>query len=80
MTFSTDQSNRIIDLTECIPDITTNLIVDSEHYQLPSDLFEEALLKALNDLIDDFARNPNQYLKPQHLTEIDRIAGEYQDS
>ena len=54
--------HRIIDLTDSIPDITANLIDDSQHYQLPSELFEDAVFQALNDLIDDFANDPDKYL------------------
>jgi len=88
MTISTSQPQatvskvnpRIIDLTDSIPDVTSNLIVDSEHYQLPPDIFENALYEALNDLIDDFAQNPNRYLKPKHYARIDAVAHEYINS
>ena len=44
-----------IDLTECIPDLTANLIAASpDHYDLPPDIFESLVFEALNDLIDDF--------------------------
>lgn len=69
--------HRIIDLTDSIPDITANLIDDSQHYQLPSELFEDAVFQALNDLIDDFANDPDKYLKPHHQTLIDRTAERY---
>jgi hypothetical protein len=72
---------HIIDLTDCIPDITANIIHhSSEHYLLPSDIFENVTLQAVNDLIDHFALNPHQYLKPHHHSEIDRIADEYLNS
>jgi hypothetical protein len=71
---------RTIDVTNCIPDITENIIHDSEHSLLPSDIFEGVTLQAINDLIDDFALNPDQYLKPHHHTEINRIADEYLNS
>ena len=73
-------TNRIIDLTDSIPDITANVIIDTEHYQLPSDLFEDAVYQALNDLIDDFALNPHRYLRPQHHHQIDDIASDHLDS
>ena len=44
---------RIIDLTDSLADLTANIIYDSEHYLLPSDIFEDAILGAINDLIDD---------------------------
>ena len=79
-TAATTATSRIINVTESIPDITANLVVDSEHYLLPSPLFEGVLFEALNDLIDRFARNPHQYLEPHHHQKIDRIAEEYLQS
>jgi hypothetical protein len=73
-------ASRIIDLTDSLPDITANLVHDSEHYQLPSDIFEDLLFKALNELIDDFATDPDKYLKPHHQTQIDQIAHDYSES
>jgi hypothetical protein len=44
---------RAIDLTDCLADITSNIISASpEHYLLPSDIFEDLILQAINDLID----------------------------
>ena len=73
-------TSRIVDLTDSLPDIAANLIHDSEHFQLPSDIFEEVLFEALNDLVDDFARNTDKYLQPHHQAQIDRIAAEYLNS
>ena len=39
---------RIINVTDCIPDIASNYIHDSEHYQIPSEIFEDLILEALN--------------------------------
>jgi hypothetical protein len=82
MTLSTaTKKKRIIDLSECLPDITANIIHHSaEHYLLPSDIFEDVILQAVNDLIDDFALNPAQYLKPHHQQQLDHIANEYLNS
>lgn len=66
-----------VDLTNAIPDIAASLIHDSEHSQLPSDIFEKLVFQALNDLVDDFAQDPAKYLKPHHETAIDLIAHEY---
>ncbi|NJO99010.1 MAG: hypothetical protein HC764_25945 [Pleurocapsa sp. CRU_1_2] len=72
---------RTIDLSDAIPDITANIILDSaEHYQLPSDIFEDVILQAVNDVIDDFAQNPDHYLKPHHYSAINCIADEYLNS
>ena len=80
MTLSIAQTqviSRIIDLTDSLPDLTANIIEDSEHHQLPSNLFEDAILEVINDLIDDFVINPDKYLEPKHKQQIDNIAAEY---
>ena len=55
-TLQTQTPCHQIDLSECLTEITANIIHDSEHYLLPSDIFEKAVLEAINDLIDDFER------------------------
>ena len=72
--------NYQIDLTDCIRDIAANYVHDSEHFQLPSDIFENLVFQALNELIDDFSQNPENYLKPCHETEFDSIANNYVNS
>ena len=74
---NTNTRKHIIDLTDCVVDTTANIIYDSEYSQLPSDIFENTIFEALNDLIDDFAINPDRYLKLKHQQRIDRIAREY---
>ena len=76
-TLQTQTTDYQIDLTDSLADITANIIHDSEHYLLPSDIFEDAVLGAINDLIDDFANCPDRYLKPKHLKQIDSIAAKY---
>jgi hypothetical protein len=72
---------RVINVTDCIPDITANLIAASpDHYDLPPDIFESLVFEALNDLIDDFALNPHKYIQPCHETAIDSIAHQYLNS
>ena len=73
-------TSRVIDLNDSIPDITANYIHDSEHFQLPSDIFESLIFQAINDLIDEFAQHPEQYLKSHHQTAIDCIAHQYLNS
>ena len=83
MTLSLSQSKvttNIINLTDCIADIAFNYIHDSEHFDIPSDIFEDLILKALNELVDDFADDPAKYLKPDHKTAIDQIAHDYLNS
>jgi hypothetical protein len=45
-----------------------------------TDAFEDLVFQALNDLIDNFAQEPNKYLQPHHQDVIDRIANEYVNS
>ena len=73
MTLSIAQTqviSRIIDLTDSLPDLTANIIEDSEHHQLPSNLFEDAILEAINDLVDDFAINPDKHFEPKHMSKV----------
>jgi hypothetical protein len=74
---STTKTEYSVDLSESIPDITTNIIHDSRFSQLPSDIFEPVILKALNDLIDDFALLPDKYLQREHRSQIESIAHDY---
>jgi hypothetical protein len=66
-----------IDLSESIPDITNNVIHDSRFNQLPSDIFEQVIFQALNDLIDDFAQIPDKYIQAKHHSQIESIAHDY---
>jgi two-component SAPR family response regulator len=66
-----------IDLSEAIPDITNNVIHDSRFNQLPSDIFEQVIFQALNDLIDDFAQNTDKYWSAEHRSQIESIAHDY---
>ncbi|MBW4533701.1 MAG: hypothetical protein KME09_07155 [Pleurocapsa minor HA4230-MV1] len=78
-TSATTTNVRVIDLSECLADITANTIYNSEHNLLPSDIFEDVILQAINDLIDDFALDPHNYLKTHHQEQIDTIAHDYLD-
>ena len=80
VSISRSERVRIIDVTECIPDITDNYIIESEYSEIPADIFENLVFQALNDLIDDFANNTDKYLKPDHKTEIEQIAHDYLNS
>ena len=67
----------IINLSDAIADITENIIRDSEYWSLPANIFQDAVKRAINDLVDDFAIEPDKYLKSEHLKQIDEIAQEY---
>lgn len=71
---------HVIDVSESLSDITANIIHKSEYSLLPSDIFEDLVFTAINELVDDFAHNPHNYLKPHHEEEIDRIAHHYLNS
>ena len=73
-------SNYSIDLNDCLEDITTNIIHDSEHFLLPSDIFEDAVFEAVNDLIDEFAQAPDRFLTSRHTQRLDDIAHAYLNS
>lgn len=75
----TSKTSYVIDLSDCIEDITDNVIHGSEHYDLPSDIFQPVIVQALNDLLDDFANNTEKYIQPCHETEIDCLAQEYKN-
>ena len=77
---TTTKEKYQIDLSDAIADITANIIHNSEHFQLPSEIFEKAVIRAINDLVDDFAINPNKYLKRKHLKQINEIAHHYLNS
>ena len=74
---SGNREEFIINLSDAIADITENIIADSEYSDLPTDIFVNVVKRAINDTIDDFAINPDSYLQPQHLKQIDEIALEY---
>lgn len=78
MNLSNDYS---IDVSECLEDITANYIANStEHYQLPADIFKNTVFEALNDLVDDFAQDPDRFLNNRHTEQIDSIAHAYLNS
>jgi|GEM_PF-1894252 len=75
------ENDYSIDVNDCLEDITANYIADStEHYQLPSSLFEKVVFQAMNDLIDDFAQEPDRFLKNRHAQQIESIAHTYLNS
>ena len=74
---TTKSPSLIIDLSDAIADITENIIADSEYSDLPSDIFIDAVKRAINDLVDDFVIEPDKYLQTEHLKQIDTIAHEY---
>lgn len=84
MTLSLSQlpetTSNIIDLSNAVTDIAANLIYNSQYHDLPSDIFEELVIRIANDLIDDFASDPQKYLQPHHKAELDRIARDYLNS
>lgn len=77
---ATTVNPRIIDLTDSVPDLAANLIYGSQYHHLPSDIFEDLVLRLINDLIDDLASDPQKYLQSHHQAEIERLAHHYLQS
>ncbi len=75
---SAKHPNYSINLDNCIDDMAENYIYQSEDYQnIPLEKIKEILLKAIDDLIDDFADNPNKYLKQNLSNQLIKLAAEY---
>ena len=74
-------SSYNIDLDFCIDDIAENYIYQEEEYQqIPIKEIKEILFEGINDLIDDFAENPNKYLNHELSQRLIKLAAEHQES
>lgn len=70
-----------INLDECIDDIVGNYIEQEPEYQvIPIEKIKEILFEGINNLIDDFAINPNQYLNQDLSNRLIKLAAENQES
>ena len=75
---SAKHPNYSINLDNCMDDMAENYIYQSEDYQnIPLEKIKEILLKGIDDLIDDFADNPNKYLKQNLSNQLIKLAAEY---
>lgn len=58
-----------LDLTDCIQDTTANYTESHpELFQCPSDIFEDEVFNAIDELIEDFSTHPEKYLKSQYFS------------
>lgn len=72
--------NYTINLDNCIDDMAESYIYQEEDYQvIPIEKIKEILLEGINNLIDDFADNPNKYLNQNLSNQLIKLAAEYQD-
>lgn len=70
--------NYTINLDDCIDDMAENYIYQEEDYQnIPLEKIKEILLKGIDNLIDDFADNPNKYLNQNLSNQLIKLAAEY---
>ncbi|MDJ0902208.1 MAG: hypothetical protein QNJ55_25740 [Xenococcus sp. MO_188.B8] len=67
-----------IDLDFCMDDIAENYAHQEEYQQIPLEKIKEILFEGINNLIDDFANNPNQYLNQDLSNRFIKLASEYQ--
>ena len=67
-----------IDLDFCIADIADSFVYEKEEYQeIPASAVQSVMFEAINELIDEFAIDPEQYLS-DHLTQkLDHLAAEH---
>jgi hypothetical protein len=76
MTQKTDQYT--ISLSDCLEDIAENFIyAESEYSQVPSFVLVPLMFEAVNDLIDEFSSNPEEYVSDRLRKKIDEAVSEY---
>jgi hypothetical protein len=74
-----NQENKyIISLDECLPDLAENFIyAHSEYSHVPSFVLIPIMFEAVNDLIDEFSTNPEEYISDRLREKIDAAVNEY---
>ena len=76
MTQKTDQYT--ISLEDCLEDIAENFIyAESEYSHVPPFVLVPIMFEAVNDLIDKFSSNPEQYLSDRLRQKLDETYREY---
>ena len=75
----TQKSDRYtISLSDCLEDIAENFIyAESEYSQVPSFVLVPLMFEAINNLIEEFSTNPEQYLSDRLRKKIDEAYREY---
>lgn len=68
-----------INLNDCIDDIADNLVYQTEFDDIPTDIYIPIFFELINDIIDDIATAPEQFIKLKHQKLIEqanpRISG-----
>ena len=76
MTQKTD--SYTISLSDCLEDIAENFIYEnSEYSHVPPFVLVPIMFEAVNDLIDKFSSNPEQYLSDRLRKKLDETVSEY---
>ena len=67
-----------ISLKDCLEDIAENFIyAESEYSQVPSFVLVPIMFEAINEWIDEFSTNPEQYISVRLRKKIDEAVSEY---
>ena len=76
MTQKTDRYT--ISLSDCLEDIAENFIyAESEYSQIPSFVLVPFMFEAINEWIEEFSTNPEQYISVRLRKKIDEAVREY---
>ncbi len=76
MTQKTDRYT--ISLSDCLEDIAENFIyAESEYSQIPSFVLVPIMFEAINEWIEEFSTNPEQYISDRLREKIDEAVREY---
>ncbi len=67
-----------ISLSDCLEDIAENFIyAESEYSQIPSFVLVPIMFEAINEWIEEFSTNPEQYISDRLREKIDEAVREY---
>ena len=67
-----------LDLDFCIADIADNFVYEREEYQeIPASIVQSVMFEAINNLLDEFANNPEPYINERLRKKLNRLAVEY---
>ena len=75
----TQKSDRYtISLADCLEDTAENFIyAESEYSQVPSFVLVPIMFEAIENLIEEFSTNPEQYISDRLRAKIDEAVNEY---
>lgn len=67
-----------ISLSNCLEDIAENFIyAESEYNQIPSFVLVPIMFEAIENLIEEFLTNPENYISDRLKAKIDEAVNEY---